>query len=200
MLRESGGLCDISHQGKLGVQGVDTLALLTSVLVLPASLEVGTSQPCAISSSKGRPLGNVTALGLSYDEALLLTAASQVESVRAALQVRLDGCAHLTDETSTRAVIMAVGPRIRHVLSRLVELDLDPSIFPDGACAQGKAAEVHVLVVRQDIGNLPAFQLFVTRDFGEYFWEALLHAGSSEGVNAVGLEAIHSLETGDRIS
>ena len=85
---------------------------------------------------------------------------------------------------------------IRRILSRLVELDLDPSVFPDGACAQAKAAEVHVLVLRRDIGDLPAFQLFVTRDFGEYFWEALLHAGSGEGVSAVGLEAIRRLETG----
>ena len=196
MLREAGGLCDVSHQGKLGIQGVDALALVTSTLALPASLEVGTSQPCAMSSPEGRAVEDITALGLSYDEAMVLTPPAHVETVRGALNLRLDGGAHLTDETSTRAAIMAVGPGIRRILSRLVELDLDPSVFPDGACAQGKAAEVHVLVLRQDIGSLPAFQLFVTRDFGEYFWEALLHAGSGEGVSAVGLEAIGRLETG----
>ncbi|MEE9247457.1 MAG: hypothetical protein V3U79_02015, partial [Dehalococcoidia bacterium] len=108
----------------------------------------------------------------------------------------LEGCAHLVDVTSSWAGVCVLGPRSQRVLSRLVELDLDPAVFAGGSCAQGKAAEVHVLVIHSDIGDLLAYEVYVTRDYGEYLWNALLHAGDSEGVGPIGVEALDGLRAG----
>ena len=193
-LQRSGGICDISHQGKLDLQGTDVLGFLNSTLNLPAPLGVGDSQPAALPTGAGAAFDGLTALGLSYDGALLLTLPSRVAAATEALQSQLDGCAHLVDQISSLAAILVAGPLSRRVLSRMVELDIDPSVFPNGACAQCKAAEVHLLIYRCDLAALPAFQLYVTRDFGEYLWDALLHAAVPDGVRPVGLDAIHHLQ------
>ena len=193
LLQHSGGICDISHYGKLDLQGDHALGLLTSTLSLPAPLRVGSSQRAVLPTGDGATIDGLTALGLSYDEALLLTPPSQVQAATEALQPRLDGCAHLVDQTSSLSGVLVAGPLSRRFLSRLVELDLDPSVFPNGACAQCKAAEVHLFIFRNDLGGLPAFQIYVTRDFGEYLWDALLHAATPDGVRPVGLDSINHL-------
>ena len=193
--REAGGICDISHFGKLTVYGACALAGLARLLGMDSPLGVGESRDVDLAVGGG---GEVSArvAGLSYDEALVLTQASDTNAVRDALETALDGCAHVTDLTSTRAAVHVLGPKSHRVLSKVVELDIDPRVFPDGACAQGKAAEIHALVIRADVGGVLGYQVFVTRDFGDYLWEALVHAGVREGVGPVGLDALETLGAG----
>ncbi|MFQ5872409.1 MAG: hypothetical protein ACE5JL_01210 [Dehalococcoidia bacterium] len=190
MVRKAGGVCDISSVGKLGVQGTDALGKLAEVLSLSRPLEVGWAQRCSVPTSDASNGDGITVVGLAYDEALVLTPPSEVASLAKFLEERLDGCAHLVDVTSSWAGVKIVGPLSHNVLTRLVELDLDPAVLDDGRCVQGKAAEVHALVLRSDLGGMLAYQLYVTRDFGEYIWDALLHAGRREGVGPVGFEAL----------
>ena len=195
MARSTGGMCDISPVGKLDLQGTEVLGQLTDILDLSNTLEVGQSQRCPNPVSGAVQDETLTAAGLSYDEALVLTPQGNVASVASFLEGRLDGCAHLVDVTSSRAGIWVIGPLGHRVLSKLVELDLDPTLFADGSCVQGKAAEVHVMVLRSDIAGLLGYQLYVTRDFGEYLWNALLHAGHREGVGPLGIEALEQIQS-----
>ena len=196
MVRTAGGICDISPTGKLDAQGADALSLLSRALSLAETLKVGWTQRCSMSTAEGDTIDDVNVAGLSYDEAIVLTPAARTRSAAAILEERLNGCAHLIDVTSTRAGLWLVGPHSHRVLSKLAELDLDPTVFPDGRCVQGKAAEVHVLVIRSDILGLLAYQVYVTRDYGEYLWDALLHAGHRDGVGPFGIEALDQLGLG----
>lgn len=188
MAAQAGGICDISPMGKLDVQGNNALAGVGEAL--------GLSGPLPVSGTRRVEEGGVAAIGLAHDEALVLTPAGDVASIAEQLEKGLDGCAHLVDVTSAWAAIAVVGPLAHRVLSKVAELDLDPRVFPDGGCVQGKAVEVHVIVLRSDVGKTLGYQVLVTRDYGEYLWEPLLHAGHGEGVGPVGFEALSRLRSG----
>ena len=49
------------------------------------------------------------------------------------------------------------------------------------------------MLVRADLGDLPSYQLFFSRDFGEYMWETLLETAEYFGGGPVGLEAMSEL-------
>ncbi|MEE9199284.1 MAG: hypothetical protein V3U26_05750 [Dehalococcoidia bacterium] len=196
MVRMAGGLCDISPVGKLAVQGANALGRLSEALSPSDPLQVGWARGCSIKISRGTAVEGITIAGLAYDEALVLTPPADVAPVSTFLEERLEGCAHLVDVTSSRAGMWVVGPLSHRVLAKLAELDLDPKVFADGRCVQGRAAEVHVLVLRSDIAGILAYQVYVTRDFGEYIWDALLHAGHRERVGPFGIEALDQLRSG----
>ena len=188
-----GGICDISPVGKLTFQGNDVLKELARALSLPEPPAVGKAMKCASPTASEDSRESVTVAGLTYDEAMVITSPWAKDSVAGALGDQLGVCAHMIDVTSVWAGLAVVGPRSRDVLSKLVELDLDPREFVDGACAQGKAAEVHVLVIRGDLSDLEAYQVYVTRDYGEYLWHALLHAGKNVWVGPIGIEAFERI-------
>ena len=188
-----GGMCDISHYGKLNVQGNDVFEFLTARLKLNSGLCVGSSQSGNLLVN-GSPTGqSIVATGLSYDEALVITPPGQGLLAFKGLEPSSENCVHLADYTSSLAGIIVVGCGSRSLLSRIVEYDLDGSVFPNGASVQCKAAEIHAIIIRSDLGELPAFQIYITRDFGEYFWNALLHSGVSDGIRPVGLESVMRL-------
>lgn len=130
---------------------------------------------------------------LAQDELLLLTAPLDLEAVHDALQPALAGaCAHLTDLTSALAALDLVGPSAPEVLSRLIALDLRPTVFAPGTLTQGGLAGVHAIVLRLDLGPHLGYRLLVGRELAECVWDVLLDAGAEFGMAPVGTLA-HAL-------
>ena len=133
---------------------------------------------------------------LSQEDALVLTAPDETLPPRIAPALERSivaedkGCLHLVDVTSGRAGMGLVGPRSRDVLVKLTALDVEPECLPDSHCAQTALAKVAALVVRQDLdGGVPAYEVYVARDLGEYVWEAVLDAGAEFGIAPCGWTA-----------
>ncbi len=187
-LLDTGGICDVSDTGKLMVQGTEALAGLRTLLGVE-TLSPGSVHAWAEHGGDSP----VTVAALTPDEALVICAPHEEALVGDAVEKALNGCAHVTGVTSTRAGVLVMGPRAQRVLSRIVEFDTDPRAFPDGACAQGRAAGTHVLLMRTDAFGIPVYDLCVTRDHAEHLWDALLAAGRNEGVGPVGLDAVEAL-------
>jgi glycine cleavage system aminomethyltransferase T len=59
----------------------------------------------------------------------------------------------------------------------LTALDLSPPQFPDLTCAQGGVAQVHALVIRADVDDELAYEIYCGREFAEYLWNTLRDAG-----------------------
>lgn len=188
-LLSKGGICDVSHAGKLVVQGNELLPGLRSLLEVE-SLEPGSVHVMSDVGGESK----VRVAVLTGDEAIILAPHEETESVRERAEEALKGCAHVTDVTSSRAGVLVMGPRSHTVLSKIVEFDVDPLVFSLGTCAQGRAAGTHVLVVRADAAGVLGYELYVTRDHAEHLWGALLTAGKSEGVGPVGLDAVVAVE------
>ena len=192
-VRGIGGIFDISPIGKLSFQGADVLAEVAQALSLPEPLVVGKAVRCPSPAASEDSRESVTAAALTYDEAMVFTSPGSRESVAEALEEQSSGCAYMVDLTSAWAGIGVVGPGVGDALARIVDLDLDPERFVDGDCAQVKTAEVHTLIIRGDVSGEYGYQLYVTRDYGEYMWDALAHGGKGVGVGPVGIEAFEQI-------
>jgi glycine cleavage system aminomethyltransferase T len=103
-------------------------------------------------------------------------------------------CGHRTELTSGCTILAVAGPRCLDVLRSTTQVDLRTRVFPDGRCVQTSLARVPATLLRGDRRGVPAYEILVPRDFGEYVWDALLDAGSGHGVTIVGAAA---LELGD---
>jgi sarcosine oxidase subunit alpha len=110
-----------------------------------------------------------------------------IEKMQSAASV--DSCAHVTDMTSVYAALLRVGNDSRDVLNRLTALDVSDDAMPDLSCAQTGLAHVHAIVLRQDVGEVLAYLLLAGREYGEYVWDALMHAGQGFGIVPFGLRA-----------
>ena len=191
-LLSTGGICDVSDTAKLVVQGHATLQGLQTLdgveSPVPGSVHV-------LADDGGD--GPVTVAVLTSDEAIIIAAPNDGSRVMELVEGALAGCAHVTDVTSTRAGVLVVGPQSHTVLSKVVEFDVDPHVFPSRTCAQGRAAGTHVLLVRVDAAGTPCYLLYVTRDHAEHLWDALVSAGRAENVGPVSLDALAAVVRAD---
>jgi heterotetrameric sarcosine oxidase gamma subunit len=105
-------------------------------------------------------------------------------------------CVHVTDVTSAYSALLLAGPASRDVLAKLTALDVSERSLPPASCAQTGLAHVHAVVQREDLGDVPAYRLLVDRAYGEYVWDAVLHAGHESGIAPFGLRARRLVERG----
>ncbi len=99
----------------------------------------------------------------------------------------------VTDVTSVFAQFLLAGPRSRDVLRKLTSLNVSEKALPDLGCGQSGLAHVRSIILRQDLGSVPAFHILVNRDYGESVWDALLHAGHEFHAAPFGLKALETL-------
>ena len=105
-------------------------------------------------------------------------------------------CAHLVDTTSGLTGLCLAGPRSQDVLSKLTDLDLTLPDTANMTCTQTSLSGVQAILVRADFGDVPCYRIFVSRDLGEFAWDVLTEAGSSEGLTPFGVDALRLLREG----
>jgi glycine cleavage system aminomethyltransferase T len=114
-----------------------------------------------------------------------------LQSFRAtASDLALPAPVYWTEMTSIYAQLLLAGPCSRDVLGKLTSLNLSETALSNLGCAQTSLAHTHAIVLRDDLGSLPAFHLLISREYAESVWEALLHAGLEFHLAAFGLEAL----------
>lgn len=185
-VRSGVGLCDISPLGKLDLKGREIASGLERLALPP----IGQAQRITIRPADAAG-GDVVCCRLGADHLLVLTEPGPPAAVEQTVAQfgAADGCFHLTDLTSTLAAVQLVGPCSGELLRKLTALDLSSSRFADLACAQGSVARVHALVIRADVGNELAYEIYCGREFGEYLWDSLADAGQEFGAVPFGITA-----------
>jgi glycine cleavage system aminomethyltransferase T len=96
---------------------------------------------------------------------------------------------YVSDVTPVYAALLLAGPRSTAVLGKLADLDLSSEALPNLACTQTGIHHVYVLVARQDLPSLPAYLIFTGREYAEWLWETVMHAGHEFGVQPFGSQA-----------
>ena len=181
LLNTGVGVYDISPSGKLLLQGNDLDGLLRDIFSTEEALTIGEMRRVSLPAC-GR------LARLTTDEYLLLCDAAELPKWTEALVESPPDCVHFLDHTSGLAGVRLTGPKSGELLSKLSELDTSHAAFPNLHCAQTKCAEIHGTLMRADLGPLPSYDLYFPREFGEYMWEVIFHAGEEFGVAAVGFE------------
>ena len=98
------------------------------------------------------------------------------------------------DVSSVYTSLRLAGPRSREVLNKVTSLDVSNGVLPNLCTAQASVAHARTVVLRQDIGSIPAFHLLIGRDYGESCWESIVHAGHEFHLCPFGLTALGLLQ------
>ena len=190
-VRAAAGLADVSWLGKLDVQGTQTdnaTGRLEHVLGAPSSRVAGTAP--------GLPR-QVWPLG--HGHALVTCSSDERMDVAARISAPVDSpatCLHVTDVTSVYAALLLAGPHARAVLHKLTAVDVEPPALPNRIAVQAGVADAHTIVLRADLGaaaDVPGYWLLFAREYGEYMWDTVLHAGHQHGIIPFGLGALDAL-------
>jgi heterotetrameric sarcosine oxidase gamma subunit len=190
-LRSDAGLLDISPMTKLNIQGEHAAAFMSAACSDRQLPELGAVSQVTITAVNQS--FQVSLARLADDDFLVLAAPNQAGPMSAALEAAAEGCTHIFDLTPVLAGAQLTGPAAARVLTGITEFNCSPRAFPDDSCAQTQAAEIHATLVRADLAGLPSYQLFFSRDFGEYMWETLVETAEHYNGAPVGFEAANRL-------
>jgi len=100
-----------------------------------------------------------------------------------------------TDVTSVYTNFLLAGPRSGDILGKLSSLNVSDEMLPNLACSQASVAHVHTIVLREDLGMIPAYHLLVSREYAESVWESITHAGAEFRIVPFGLKALELLRS-----
>ena len=88
---------------------------------------------------------------------------------------------------------LVTGEHAATMFAKLCGVDLRPAKFPNHAVAQTSVARLSAIVIRDDLGAVPAFHLLGDSASARYMWRCLADAAQEFGGRPVGLEALRSL-------
>ena len=78
-------------------------------------------------------------------------------------------------------------------MSRITDVNTAPDALRDLTCVQSRFADVQGLLLRRDVNGIAMYQLYASREFGEYLWEVLAETARELGGGPVGTQALLSL-------
>ena len=181
------GISDFSYATKLNIQGDAIEILIRDVYGNVPTLDAGRIWQGNLTTPEFEC--HIVTARLSHDELLMLSTTEDTKILLDTMSGFLESCVHLVDVTSALCSVRVTGPRARKLMSRVTELDLRDSTFPDMSCAQGKLSGIECTVLRHNIGDLTSFELYFSRDYGEYLWDSLTEAGSDMELIPYGVKA-----------
>jgi len=88
----------------------------------------------------------------------------------------------VVDLTHVRAMFRLTGGDAPGLIAKLCALDLDESMFPDGAAARSLFAGVATELIRNDQGGVRSYLMLPSRSFGLFVYEAISDAGEEFGL------------------
>lgn len=112
----------------------------------------------------------------------------------------LDGAggAYLVNRQGANFRFMVTGVHAVEMFAKICAVDLRPAEFPVCAIAQTSVARTNCIVIRADLGDVPAYHLLGDSAAAEYQWGCLLDAMGEFGGCPVGIEALRRLEARPR--
>jgi len=190
--REHVVLVDLSASAKIYIEGRAACDVVEAALdAAAAGLAVGA----------GLDAGHFGVYRLRQDRFLVHSGPGEADALLKKLgpaAAASESLVTVTDLTHGRAEIGVIGPKAPTLLSRLCGLDFSGAHFPDMAAKQSSVAKTSQLILRHDIGAVPAFALLGDRSFGVYLWETAFDAAKDLAVGVAGMEALANLSGGGR--
>ena len=165
-------ITELSHLGKINLRG--------GADMLPV---IRTHTGCDALPENNRlvSVGDRHLVWLGPDEFLLLCAAGTETHLHSQLTLDMaDIHAAVTNVTDSLCALSLRGPAVREVLARGCALDLHPSKFTAGDCAQSMLAHAAVTLIANDETG---FTLICRTSFAPYVADWLMDAGLAFGVS-----------------
>lgn len=181
------GLADLSPLPRIGFKGRNVLPRLTAQGV---ELE---DHPNRAFRQEG---GNLAAVLARTEVLLLAPLASDATPLMALVDGwsldQADGC-YPAPRQDSHYWFQVTGAHAGAMFAKLCAVDLRPDQFPDLAIAQTSVARSNTVVIRDDLGAIPAFHLLGDSASAGYMWECLLDAMREFNGAPIGLDALLAL-------
>jgi sarcosine oxidase subunit gamma len=177
------GLADLSLLPRTGFKGAK---------VIPA-LEANGIE-LAVPNQAVRQADGALAAVLAMTEVLILAPLSgddsQIRSLERGWSLdQADGC-YLVPRQDSHFWFALTGEKTSEALAKICGVDLRLTRFADLGIAQTSVARSNCVVIRADLGALPAFHLLGDSASAGYMWDCLLDAMAEFGGRPVGLAVL----------
>ena len=186
------GLADLSVLPHTGFKGIGTVDWLTS-----QGLVIGAESNVAYRQSGGEWAARLAPNEIFLVDGLAGTGAL-IERVNQAwgwgTETPRKAIGYPTPRQDSHAWFMVAGISAPEMFAKICGVDLRLHKFPLGKIAQTSLAKMSGIVIRADLGRVPAYHLLADIASADYLWPALLDAMKEFDGGPVGLAALRSLE------
>jgi len=198
-VRNSVGVFDISHMGRVMVTGIDSERFLNYVITNDVSmLQPNAAQYSVMCNDKGGIIDDFVLYRLENEKFLVVFNASNREKDYSWLVEYARGFDVKIEEISESVAMFAVqGPSAEKTLQKISTEDL--SKIGRFKCGHSKLADVEVFLSRTGYTGEDGFEVFVWNaslakpDNAVRLWKAILEAGKTLGIEPCGLGARDTL-------
>ena len=188
-VRTAAGLFDVSHMGRLTVEGRDAVAFLQLVTTTnPDPLAVGSAQYSMVCNPAGGIKDDIFIYRLAVTRFLVCVNASNREKIFSWFCAKApQGDVRLEDESSYLAQIALQGPRSPEILKAVCP-DADGRLKPR-QCLETSILGAQGVVSRTGYTGEIGYELYLPASSAAAAWEALMKAGAASGIKPCGLGA-----------
>lgn len=167
------GFADVSHMGKIEVQG-DVAAITGHELELGRATRAEGAWWCPYSATR----------------AVVLCPAGETVAIRDSLHASAadaNGLASVVDTTTAQGAMTVLGPLARETFARFTAIDLRPGVTPVHGFRPGSVARGPGAILRQDEER---YLMLFGAALGRYMWTVVADACASLGGAPVGVDAL----------
>ncbi len=190
-VRSAAGLFDVSHMGEVEFRGAGALPALQRLTSNDVSrLQVGQIQYSALTTEAGTFVDDLTVYRLADDRFLVTLNASNIEKDVRWMREHARG-AEIVDQSDETALVAIQGPHAAAILQRLTSVDL--AAIPYYWFARGDVAGGEAILSRTGYTGEDGFEVYLPPQRAVGLWDALLEAGSPQGLLPCGLGARDTL-------
>lgn len=194
MLRQTGGIIDISNFAKYLVKGPGAADWLNAVFANHMPKAVGRSCLTPLIGVNGGIAGDFTVTRLAGDAFMVIcSGAAERYHQRFWNAVPLPAGTTFESRTDTMCGFNVAGPQSRALLATLTDADLGNEVFPFMRSQEITVAGVDVVALRVSFTGDLGWELHCARADQLQLYEALLAAGRDLGAGPVGSRALMSL-------
>jgi aminomethyltransferase len=188
-VRTSAGLFDVSHMGRLTVEGRDAVSFLQRVTTNNVEpLAVGAAQYSMVCNPAGGIKDDIFVYRLGETRFLLCVNASNREKIFSWFCAKApQGDVRLEDDSGSLAQIALQGPQSPHILRTLCA-DAAERLKPR-QCLETSIVGASGVISRTGYTGEVGYELYVPSSSAVIVWEALQKAGEQDGIKPCGLGA-----------
>jgi len=191
-VRRSAGLFDVSHMGEVDIVGAGALAFLQRVTSNDvAKLRDGHAQYSALPMPNGAPVDDIIVYRFGAERFLLVVNASNRAKDVAWLHAQNPTGCEIHDRSDEFALLALQGPKAVSILQGLTAADL--SAVGYYKFTTGKVSGLDATIARTGYTGEDGFEIMVEAAVGPALWDALMNAGSGQGLVPAGLGARDTL-------
>ena len=193
-VREAAGMFDVSHMGEFFVEGPDALDFLQKVTSNDVSkLIPGKIQYSCFPNEDGGIVDDLLVYCFSADQFLLVVNASNIEKDWNHINAYTEGFdVQLTEDSGKYSLLAVQGPKATSILQTLTSEDL-ASIKYYNFIVGTIAGISDVIISATGYTGAGGFELYVPNEHAPALWNAVLEAGTPEGMLPAGLGARDTL-------